>query len=290
MKYEKILLSGVLTAVLSVSSVLPALASPTGSSEAVQYGTESALEKEMPEMAEDSESSETNEFVSQYILVYDGLSVRDYNRIEVLDSSVVTTEMTYDGIKITSEAPGTTEIRILNDRDQVDILRVTVKEDGSLGVDYTILWTGWSGMDDKYRVNGELANGWTKDMGHWYYFVDGVAKTGWFQDMEDDGNWYYLKETKPGRGVMQTGWITDSTGWKHYYLDSNGRMRHSQWIYSAEKTFYGPAGYYYLTDDGAVQMNGWTESVTPGIYWYVRPTDGWFNIDDPACWSTAKLW
>lgn len=37
-------------------------------------------------------------------------------------------------------------------------------------------------------------------------------------------------------------------------------------------------------------MNGWTESVTPGIYWYIRPTDGCFNIDDPDCWGTAKLW
>ena len=240
--------------------------------------------------AEDSEVFETNEFVPQDILVYDGLSVQDYNRVEVLDPSVATTEMTYDGIKITSAAPGTTEIRILNDRDQVDILSVTVKEDGSLGVDYTILWTGWGGLDDTYRVDGKLANGWTNDMGHWYYFVNGVAKTGWFQDMEDDGNWYYLKETKPGRGVMQTGWITDSTGWKHYYLDTNGRMRHSQWIHTTENSFYGPAGYYYLTDDGAVQMNGWAESVTPGIYWYVRPTDGWFDVNNSGCWSTQKLW
>lgn len=237
--------------------------------------------------------AEETEFVPGEVIIADGLSVRDYDHVEVADSSIAEAEIIdtpYEGVRITAVAPGTTEVRILNAQDHVDRMFVKVDDNGEIRVEYGILWTGWSGLDDKYRVDGELANGWTKDMGHWYYFVDGVAQTGWFQDMEDDGNWYYLKETKPGRGVMQTGWITDSTGWKRYYLDTNGRMRHSQWIHTTENSFYGPAGYYYLTDDGAVQMNGWAESVTPGIYWYVRPTDGWFDINNSGCWSTQKLW
>lgn len=105
--------------------------------------------------------------------------------------------------------------------------------------------------------------------------------------MEDDGNWYYLKETEPGLGQMQKGWIVDSTGWKTYFLDSNGRMASGQWINVGEDNELGrPAGMYYLTDDGAVQMNGWAESITPGIYWFLRAGDGWFDRDNPACWST----
>ena len=244
--------------------------------------------------AEDSQVQEDN-FSSQDLTVSDGLSVRDYISVEVVDPSIASAEIIaapYRGIKITSLAAGTTEVRILNDQGHADRLFVTVEEDGSLKAGDAILWTGWNSFDDTYNVNGEPANGWTKsETGGWYYFVHGARKTGWFQDMADNGNWYYLEEDKGSSwGEMQTGWITDSTGWKHYYLDTNGRMRHSQWIHTTENTPYGPAGYYYLTDDGAVQMNGWAESVTPGIYWYIRPTDGWFNIDDPDCWSTAKLW
>lgn len=138
------------------------------------------------------------------------------------------------------------------------------------------------------QAQEETENGWTKDEnGEYYYLENGEVRTGWFQDMEDDGNWYYLKETEPGLGQMQKGWIVDSTGWKTYFLDSNGRMASGQWINVGEDNELGrPAGMYYLTDDGAVQMNGWAESITPGIYWYLRAGDGWFDRDNPACWST----
>lgn len=138
------------------------------------------------------------------------------------------------------------------------------------------------------QAQEETENGWIMDeSGEYYYLENGKVCTGWFQDMEDDGNWYYLKETEPGLGQMQKGWIVDETGWKTYFLDSNGRMLSGQWINAGEDNELGrPAGMYYLTDDGAVQMNGWAESITPGIFWFLRAGDGWFDKDNPACWST----
>lgn len=88
---------------------------------------------------------------------------------------------------------------------------------------------------------------------------------------------------------METGWIVDESGWKTYYLDANGRMAHSQWIRAEEDNALGiPAGIYHLTADGAVQTNGWAESPTPGVYWYLRPGDGLFEAYNPACWSSVN--
>lgn len=153
--------------------------------------------------------------------------------------------------------------------------------------------TGWDSDANGrfYLENGERVTGWKKigSDGTYYHFgEDGYMDIGWFQDMEDNGNWYYLSRDEENLGEMQTGWLVDETGWKTYYLDCNGRMLHSQWINATENNELGrPAGLYKLTDDGAVQMNGWAESVTPGTYWFMRAGDGWFNKDDASCWTSG---
>ena len=128
-------------------------------------------------------------------------------------------------------------------------------------------------------------NEWIIDYDNIYYVgEDGKKRTG---TQTIDGTEYHFDED----GLMQRGWIKDETGWKIYNLDSNGRMRYSTWINADAQPEIGmPAGMYNLCPDGAVQMNGWAESVTPGIYWYVRPNDGYFDINNPDCWSTKKLW
>lgn len=238
---------------------------------------------------------ESSEFTEQTLLV----PVEDFSvlidQIEVKDPEVLSGEIwEEDGMSLflTSVSPGDTEVRLIDANGCVDILFITVDETGKITVNDLIPWNGWNSVDEIYMTDGQPAQKWTFEptMSVWYYFIDGVRVTGWFQDMEDNGNWYYLKETRPALGSMQTGWITDSTGWKHYYLDTNGRMLRSQWVKTDSDSSFGPAGFYYLTDDGAVQMNGWAESVTPGIYWYVRPNDGYFDINNPDCWSTKKLW
>lgn len=141
--------------------------------------------------------------------------------------------------------------------------------------------------------------------------LDGSAggKNWYFTDKETGelvtGDWIYIEEPNPyngnkvekvwyhmaADGKMERGWIKDESGWKLYNLDSNGRMRKNMWINAdAQEQLGMQAGIYHLLDDGAVQMNGWSESVTPGIYWYCNAGTGYFDVNNPSSWSNAKLW
>lgn len=148
-----------------------------------------------------------------------------------------------------------------------------------------------------YLEDGERLTGWQKIGGEksdYHFGEDGYLTTGWFQDMDDNGNWYYLSMENDSYGLMQRGWITDETGWKVYYLDSNGRMLKDKWIEARESdmTETSPVvsgGLYKLGSDGAVQMNGWAESVTPGIWWFCLPHTGLFAKEDAPSWSAKDL-
>jgi len=86
----------------------------------------------------------------------------------------------------------------------------------------------WSNAGMKYyNEDGELANGWYKLFGNWYYFKkNGFARSeGWFYDKEDN-NWYYFdKENR-----MCTGSINDGTG--DYFLNdgSNPNYPIGAWV------------------------------------------------------------
>lgn len=162
----------------------------------------------------------------------------------------------------------------------------------------------------------EIEDGWkTEADGSSYYYQDGELVKGEFIKAETEGDYYYTdpdtgamvvsdwaayREADPYNnniegnvwyhfdedGLMQRGWIKDETGWKIYNLDSNGRMRYSTWINADAQPEIGmPAGMYNLCPDGAVQMNGWAESVTPGIWWFCNPDTGLFERNNPGSWS-----
>lgn len=101
--------------------------------------------------------------------------------------------------------------------------------------------------------------------------------------------WYHTDEN----GRMMTGWFSDpEVPWKIYYTDSNGRMVHSKWVNAAaQEELNRPAGIYYITADGAVQMNGWAQA--PGVenvYWFCNEGNGLFEADNPNSWASQKLW
>ena len=148
---------------------------------------------------------------------------------------------------------------------------------------------GTPGIDGK-------KNGWYKvGDSDWSYYIDNKkVVSDWISVEEADPYnnnkvgkvWYHMN----AEGLMDRGWIIDESGWKVYLLDSNGRMMHSQWVNApASEELNRPAGLYKLTDDGAVQMNGWAESVTPGIYWFCNAGTGLFEVDNPASWGSEKL-
>ena len=139
-------------------------------------------------------------------------------------------------------------------------------------------------------------NGWYKvGDSDWSYYINNrkvvsdwvaVEEADPYNNNEVGTVWYHMNS----EGLMDRGWIIDESGWKVYLLDSNGRMMHSQWVNApASEKLNRPAGLYKLTDDGAVQMNGWAESVTPGIYWFCNAGTGLFEVDNPASWGSEKL-
>ena len=182
---------------------------------------------------------------------------------------------------------------------------------------YITAVNGTVGPDENQKP--EITDGWkTEADGNRYYYRDGERVKGEFIKAETAGDYYFtdpdtgamvrsdwvsVQEADPYNnniegtvwyhmgtdGLMQRGWIKDETGWKIYYLDSNGRMYHSIWINAAAQPKLGmPAGMYNLCSDGAVQMNGWAKSIQQGIWWFCEPDTGWFNQNNPSSWSSVN--
>ncbi len=75
----------------------------------------------------------------------------------------------------------------------------------------------WRYMEDTgtYSVNG-----WVSDGGCWYRTDEnGVMRTGWYQDVNDGGRWYYLQpDVGAPQGSAKTGWLQLDGKW--YFLDT----------------------------------------------------------------------
>lgn len=199
------------------------------------------------------------------------------------NTSVALVNMAGDRITITSVAPGTATITV-TDGSNYALIPVSVDEFGNITIG-DIQKVGDNGF-----VRGEaITEGEYAGLDNWYYYIDGKMVTNNWVEVNENGTnvWYHFDKD----GKMSRGWIIDESGWKIYNLDSNGRMRKDMWINAAANDALGmPAGLYHLQSDGAVQMNGWAESVTAGIYWYCNAGTGLFEQGNPASWSNAKLW
>lgn len=123
-------------------------------------------------------------------------------------------------------------------------------------------------------------NGWQRIDGNWYYYSDGVAKTGWFKEGK---LWYYFDAS----GVMQTGWKKIGNVW--YYFKSGGNMA----------TGWAKVGnvYYYFNSSGAMQT-GWLQE---GKNWYYLQSSGamatgvvkvggtYYRFDNNGVWKPGAL-
>ncbi len=177
-----------------------------------------------------------------------------------------------------------------------DTFKVTVTGlSGGRTLEYPVLFFD---AETGAGADGTVKEGWVLEDGEWHFYQDGAkVMNGWVSVQEEDpynGNqvgtvWYHIGANgTPGK--MDTGWIKDETGWKHYYLDSNGRMVHDVWANAnAQPAINMPAGLYYLQHDGSVQMNGWA-MFDENAWLFCRPGDGLVDIDNPASWASEKLW
>jgi glucan-binding YG repeat protein len=131
-------------------------------------------------------------------------------------------------------------------------------------------------------------NGWVETSpGVWYYYVNGVKKTGWFEDLSKGlGTWFYLDPNNGGR--MVTGWVQISGKW--YYFATDGHMLTGWLQLSPDKWYYladdghmitgwlelGPSTWYYFASDGSMST-GWIEP-TSGKWYYLRKSGSQIGV------------
>lgn len=154
----------------------------------------------------------------------------------------------------------------------VDSLLYSADDLGPLGKD---IYYGYGLVNAKKAINyiTPVKGEWKLNNNTWYYYENGIMKTGW---VKSRGKWYYLNN----KGEMQTGWVLYydkwyylanngemKTGWLNwqnawYYLDADGKMA-TGWVYSSGK-------WYYLGDNGDMKT-GW---ISWANKWYFLYNDG----------------
>ena len=85
-------------------------------------------------------------------------------------------------------------------------------------------------------------NGFVKENGATYYYVNGVKATGWRTINSE--RYYFLSN-----GRMKTGWM--DVGTKTYYFQSNGKMIRGRYLYDSKTRTYR-----YFTE-GGLMCRGW---------------------------------
>ena len=107
-------------------------------------------------------------------------------------------------------------------------------------------------------------NGWVRRNNNWYYYVDGVAVTGWRQiTYQGTICWFYFDSS----GIMQTGWVHVNNKW--YYLDPSSGAMKTGWQKIA---YYGNDEWFYLDPTSGAMWTGWNE--INGKWYYLDPSSG----------------
>ena len=165
-------------------------------------------------------------------------------------------------------------------------------------IENTYIINGWKEVKDKwyYFENGIMKTGWVFYKNEWYLLSDsGDMLTGW---QKKNGKWYYFNED----GAMVTGWL-DAT----YYLSENGDMVigwqeiENEWYYfnpGGEKVTNQWVGNYYLGNTGKMVTNDW---IYDQNQWYLVSNDGkkltgwqkvnnkWYYMDESGVMATGWI-
>lgn len=129
--------------------------------------------------------------------------------------------------------------------------------------------SGWFNVNGNWYAadyDGTMRTGWYNTNGEWYFLGDdGSMKTGWIRD---GGKWYYLQNN----GSMKKGWAKISGNW--YYLNSDGTMK-TGWIEYNGK-------WYYLLDSGVMALN-------TTVNGYRFDANGWWMRDVKADQDSSEI-
>ena len=137
-------------------------------------------------------------------------------------------------------------------------------------------------------------NGWVKENGSWYYYLNGKPVSNQFQDsyyLKSDGkmaekewvydsyygSWFYLKE---GGAYVTSQWYKVDGSW--YYFKSGGYMARNTW-----------QGSYYLKSSGAMAVNEWIYDSDYKAWYYLKSdgsyarneiVQGKYRVDNSGKW------
>lgn len=115
-----------------------------------------------------------------------------------------------------------------------------------------------------YKSSGEMAKGWVKTGGKWYYLDtgNGLMQTG--KKEIGTNTFYYLDKSS---GAMKTGWVLDGSTW--YYCKSSGAMSKgwlklkNTWYYlnpsncAMQKWWQDIDGKRYFFEESGAMVTGW---------------------------------
>ena len=114
-------------------------------------------------------------------------------------------------------------------------------------------------------------SGWVLENNKWYYYQNGVKKTGWLAYGSD---WYYLD----GNGAMMTGWLQYGSIW--YYFLSDGKMATGKVTIGNEVHIFDASGVWKGKDASATVTAGWKQE---GGKWYYykngAKVTGWLDLN-----------
>jgi len=140
---------------------------------------------------------------------------------------------------------------------------LTIRKKAVFLLCFVILVFSFSAAVSADDADTSYRNGWVKESGGWYYYIDDVMQTGWIRD---NGYWYYLS---PKSGRVQEGWCKVDGSW--YFLRKGGSM-HTGWLqYEGD--------WYYLTPRTGRMAEGWSK--IEGSWYYFkkggRMKTGWLK-------------
>ena len=143
-------------------------------------------------------------------------------------------------------------------------------------------------------------NGWVKENGSWYYYLNGKPVSNQFQDsyyLKSDGkmaekewvydsyygSWFYLKE---GGAYVTSQWYKVDGSWYYfksggymarntwqgsYYLKSNGAMAESEWIYDSNYK-----SWFFIKEGGSYANSEWMKL---GGSWFYFKRGGYMAVN-----------